>query len=281
MNVESYAKINIGLRIVGKRPDGYHELETLFQQISLSDQLYFRAADELTLETSNPLCPNDASNLIFRAAVLLRPFAQTLQKGCRIRLVKNIPMGAGLGGGSSNAATALKALNHLWNCGLSNSQLQQLATALGSDVPFFLLGGLALGKGRGEILTPLTQKPLYTGILVAPGFAVSTKTVYEKLNLTLTISGKISKFSAFGRAFPAFSMWKTLFRNDLESVVFREHPVLEALVRRFYSFGAFYAAMSGSGSSVFGLFENEEVAVQANKELQRFYRTFLFKPLYT
>jgi 4-diphosphocytidyl-2-C-methyl-D-erythritol kinase len=282
MTTHSYAKINIGLSIICKRPDGYHDLETFFQQISLCDEIQFEATTDgqLRIETSDPACPRDSSNLVIRAAALLKPYARINQAGCFVRLNKKIPIGAGLGGGSSNAALTLKTLNHLWHCDLPMAELIQLSASLGSDVTFFLYGGFALGTGRGELLTPLAHAPRYSGVLISPGFAISTKSVYEKLNLTLTITGKMSKFSAFTRAFPTFDQWKALFVNDLESVVFEEHPVLYDLTSRLYSRGAFYAALSGSGSTVFGLFETAEAAAQADRSFQQNYRTFIFSPIF-
>lgn len=282
MTSHSYAKINIGLRILGKRPDGYHELETFFQQISLCDDIQFEATNDgqLRIETSDPACPSDSSNLVIRAAALLKPFALYNQAGCFFRLNKNIPIGAGLGGGSSNAALTLKTLNHLWECDLPMTELIRLGASLGSDAAFFLNGGFALGTGRGEQLTPLAHTPRYCGVLISPGFPISTKSVYEKLNLTLTITGKMSKFIAFKGAFPSLDEWKTLFVNDLESVVFKEHPVLHDLTTRLYSLGAFYAAMSGSGSTVFGLFETKEAAAQADRSFQQIYRTIIFNPIF-
>jgi 4-diphosphocytidyl-2-C-methyl-D-erythritol kinase len=282
MTTHSYAKINIGLRIIRKRADGYRELETFFQQISLCDEIQFEATtdSQLRIETSDPACPRDSSNLVIRAAALLKPYARFNQAGCFIRLNKNIPIGAGLGGGSSNAALTLKTLNNLWNCNLPMTELIQLGASLGSDVAFFLYGGFALGTGRGELLTPLAHTPQYNGVLIFPGFSISTKSVYEKLNLPLTITGKMSKFSAFKGAFPTFDHWKAYFVNDLEGVVFEEHPILYKLTSRLYALGAFYAAMSGSGSTVFGLFETKEAAAQADRSFQQNYRTFIFSPIF-
>ncbi len=282
MKVRSFAKINIGLRVLGKRRDGYHELETLFQQISLCDEIFFEPTQDgqVMLECYDPACPVDESNLIIRAAQRLQPFAAVPNAGCRIVLNKRIPMGGGLGGGSSNAAAALKTLNGLWQCGLSYEQLSEHAAALGSDTAFFLLGGLALGQGRGERLTPLPYKPSYTGVLLIPNFSVSTKSVYERLNLTLTITAKMPKFICFGNAFPPFEEWKVHFPNDLESIVFRDRPILAEWVSRFYSTGAFYASMSGSGSSVFGLFSDRRQAARSAADFKHEARTVIFRPIY-
>lgn len=284
MQVRSYAKINIGLRILGKRSDGYHELETLFQQIDFHDDLSFEPlpSQEILLTCNDPACPIDDRNLIVRAANLLKPFATSGHAGCRIHLIKRIPMGGGLGGGSSNAAVTMKALNELWNCRKSQAELAALAATIGADAAFFIFGGLALGEGKGEQITPLPHRPDYFGVLLIPDFSIATADVYRKLNLSLTLSMKSSKFKSFASNLPPFAEWKSLFTNDLETVVLRDFPILRQWVGLFYQLGAFYAALSGSGSSVFGLFSTNEAAETAFEKLRDTgARTVVFRPMFT
>ncbi|MDZ7369660.1 MAG: 4-(cytidine 5'-diphospho)-2-C-methyl-D-erythritol kinase [candidate division KSB1 bacterium] len=284
MQVRSYAKINIGLRILGKRSDGYHELETLFQQIDFYDDLFFEPlpSQEILLTCNAPACPTDDRNLIVRAANLLKPFATSEHAGCRIHLIKRIPIGGGLGGGSSNAAVTLKALNELWNCRKSQTELAALAATIGADAAFFIFGGLALGEGKGEQITPLPHRPDYFGVLLIPDFSIATADVYRKLNLSLTLSMKSSIFKSFASNLPPFAEWKFLFTNDLETVVLRDFTILRQWVESFYQLGAFYAALSGSGSSVFGLFSTKEAAETAFKKLRDTgARTVVFRPMFT
>lgn len=276
----SFAKINIGLRIIRKRPDGYHDLETIFQEISVSDRITClsnsNSIAEIRIFTNNPQCPASQKNLAFQAADLLRKFTGE-KKGCDIIIDKKIPVGAGLGGGSSNAASVLVSLNKLWDCNLANSELVKLASQIGSDVPFFVVGGCALGRGRGEILTPIKNRLKYWGLLISPSAIISTKWVYENLNFDLTKRGKMSKFDGFIQI--DFEEWQNNIQNDLENVVFRKHQEFQAIKEKLYSSRAFYAQMSGSGSSLYGLFVKRDDALAAQK-LFKEYKTFIFKPRY-
>ncbi|RPH89363.1 MAG: 4-(cytidine 5'-diphospho)-2-C-methyl-D-erythritol kinase, partial [Calditrichaeota bacterium] len=276
-------KINIGLRVVGRRSDGFHDIETFFQQIDLYDELQYTATMDgrLELTTNDPHCPANADNLVLRAARALKNAAGTAVAGCRIHLDKKIPIGAGLGGGSSDAAATLTTLNELWQCGLGIDDLTAIAGDLGSDVAFFLQGGFAFGSGRGERLKKLSYQAPYFGLLIFPGIFISTKSVYEKLNLNLTISNKMSKFSVFGDHFPDYDEWQSTFINDLESAVFPDHPVLSEIKERLFSEDAFYAAMSGSGSTMFGLYRHEREAQSALKMISPLFRAQLFRPIYT
>src|SRR5436190_8446884 len=176
------AKINLFLEITGKRADGYHTLETVFQTVSLADELTFSLQTELTLTCSDPRLPTDESNLVMRAARGLRE-ALKEKRGARISLKKIIPTGAGLGGGSSDAATTLLALQKLWRRSLSTSRLARLAASLGADVPFFLKKGLCVATGIGDRLKPLRRLPRTSLVLVYPGFGVSTKAAYARVAL--------------------------------------------------------------------------------------------------
>src|SRR5437879_6529839 len=191
----AHAKVNLYLEITGRRPDGYHTLSTLFQTISLGDELTFAPAHKLSLTCSEPTLSVDERNLVMRAARSLRELLQE-ERGARIHLEKNIPMGAGLGGGSSDAAGALKGLLQLWRRRIGGPALQRLALQLGADVPFFLEGGLCSATGIGEKLK--SQKPLQKTwmVLVYPGFRVSTKEAYAKVKLPFVHIRKMPSPSA-------------------------------------------------------------------------------------
>ena len=278
MRISSYAKINLGLRILGKRPDGYHEIETIFQQISLKDELDIEPTDKgISLDCSPPVCPTDETNLVFKAARELQKKIGR-QTGTEIKIWKRIPVGGGLGGGSSNAAAALQGLNSLWDAGQSIEELIELGARIGSDVPFFLLGGAAIGSGRGEKLKPVKIFQNYWGVLVVPAFSISTKWAYEKSNFVLTKSLKKSNFSSFSEISFDTEKWSGFLVNDLEEVVFNAYPELEKGIEKFYASGAFYSQMSGSGSSLFGLFSTEAQARKA-KSIFSEYRSFLFQPV--
>ncbi len=248
------AKVNLGLHVVGRRPDGYHEIVTVFQAIDICDVLEGKVSESLTLEVSDPALPAGESNLVVRAARLLQGRVQgTVIPGARLKLEKAIPVGGGLGGGSSDAAGALLLLNTLWGLNLDPSTLRDLAAELGSDVPFFLSGGTALGTGRGSTLEPLPPLADRWVLLGNPPFGFQTPDVYRALEAPLTVDGADVTVP---RLFVKFVKGNdfSLAKNDLERVAFGLRGELvtfrDALTRE----GAEVALLSGSGSTVFGLF---------------------------
>ncbi|RLD14056.1 4-(cytidine 5'-diphospho)-2-C-methyl-D-erythritol kinase [candidate division KSB1 bacterium] len=282
MLFRAFAKINLGLKVLNKRADGFHNIETFFQQIDLHDDIAIEPTSDgrIHLTCSDKDCPTDAGNLAFRAAAMLKKYLNAPSLGCRIHIEKRIPMGGGLGGGSSDAATTILALNTLWGASLPPTQITELAAGLGSDVAFFTIGGLALGTGRGEKLLPIDDKISYTGILVYPGIHISTPWAYKNLNLSLTNSDKIGKFIDFIRELGRFDQWQSRLPNDLEAPVFRVHRSLQNIVAELYSAGAFYARMSGSGSSLYGLFDTPGKAEAAQSLLKNRRQAKLFIPIY-
>ncbi len=278
LQIHAHAKINLGLRIIGKRADGYHDLETIFQEISLCDELIFLPhQDEIRLHSDHPACPADAGNLVYKAAVLLQQHSGTSQ-GADITIHKRIPVGAGLGGGSSDAAAALKALNWLWQLSLPEADLLHLAGRLGADVAFFIRGGAALGTGIGDKLAALTIPHDYWGVLIYPGFAVSTAWAYQNLNLNLTKSQKNHKLYSLTDYITNPGCWQDVLRNDLEDVVFEKFPELDHLRKQLATAGAFYSRMSGSGSSIFGLYTTRARAEEAFLGVGTSYQRFIFSP---
>jgi 4-diphosphocytidyl-2-C-methyl-D-erythritol kinase len=271
----SYAKINWALEVLGLRPDGYHELRTIFQTINLYDPISFETTDGvIELKCGDPLVPEDESNLIYRAAVLFRQ-QKAISSGVRVKITKRIPVAAGLGGGSSNAAVALMALQRLWQVWLSPRERLELGAAVGADVPFFFYGGTAVGVGRGSEVYPLPDWSAPHLLLVTPPIRISTGEVYramrERLQLTSqTVRANIPGCCAavYRASEPPVDPAKTVAGdepagNDLESVVVNRHPEIRQIVERLDQLGAIEARMSGSGATVFARFESREALERA------------------
>jgi 4-diphosphocytidyl-2-C-methyl-D-erythritol kinase len=285
VRLKSYAKINLGLEVLGPRHDGYHELRTLFQTVNLADDLELRPGPGPTIELQcdHPLVPKDEGNLALRAALELQRFAR-VRKGVRIRLEKRIPVGGGLGGGSSNAAAVLLGLDGLWKLGLGITGLLPLARRLGADVPFFLYGGTALGLARGDEIYPLRRQIDAWVVLVAPGRPVATAAVFQRLGRSLTPRENGTTIFRFISSdldgHPRFSVLK----NELEEAALEEAPVLKDLVQKVRSLlvreGAEHTALSGSGSTYFGLFRDRPGALLARSALRaRGFEAFVSRTL--
>lgn len=269
MRLASYAKVNFGLRVLGRRPDGYHAVKTILQTIDLVDEVELQLIpEEIELRCNHPAVPLGRGNLAYQAAQVLREETGT-NEGVRITIVKRIPVGAGLGGGSSNAATVLMGLNRLWGLNLPQERLSSLAAQIGADVPFFLKGGMAYATGRGDELHFLPFIPEVWLVLFWPGFTISTAWAYENLGkMTLTREAKnISLSSVLGRGFH----WQDLFgllHNDFEPLVKGKHPVVEETKVQLLRCGALGVAMSGTGPTVYGIFEGEDLAREACLKLK-------------
>jgi len=246
------AKLNLFLRVTGRRADGYHELQTAYTLIDLADLLDFERRDDGLIERQGDLVGDLDSDLVVRAARALQTHSGTTL-GAAISVTKRIPAGSGLGGGSSDAATTLIALNRLWNLNLSRSKLSAIGLQLGADVPFFLHGRAAFAEGIGEQLTTVELPPLWFAI-VWPGVSVSTKEIFADAGLTRNSKAtKIADFSAMagqwvGQAIGNSDLTSSLV-NDLEPVARRRYPVIDEAIKRLERFGA--ARMTGSGSAVY------------------------------
>ena len=281
--VQSYAKINLTLDILGKRPDGYHELATVMQTVDLYDTLCFVATDEdrVSISCNQPELCND-ENLVVRAAQAIRK-RLNLTQGVLIELHKCIPVAAGLGGGSGNAAAVLQALQRWWQLPLDARELRSMAAELGSDVPFFLPGGLALCEGRGEKITPLELHwPLAMRwlLLVKPAIAVSTARVFRNLTANDYSTG------AESRAVQAALQSKGTLRptdlhNSLERGVIEQYPEVAQARKAVLDAGADYVRLSGSGPTLFTAFSTLAVAVQVQQRLQaQGYEVYLTRPIH-
>jgi 4-diphosphocytidyl-2-C-methyl-D-erythritol kinase len=259
--LRALAKINLDLRVLGKRPDGFHELRTVFQTISLADtiEIAFMPGGKTAIEVEDNLGIPD--NLAARAARMALE-AMRVTGRVEMRIDKRIPMGAGLGGGSSDAAAVLLALPVLAGREVDLPELCAMAEQLGSDVPFFLLGGRAVGIGRGSELFPLPDAPARMGLLVVPGVHVSTAEAYRRLSPRLTSESQQNKIFSF-QSYTWDGGGREPARNDFEAVVFKEHRSLAVLKKRLIGAGASLAMMTGSGSGVFGLFHTREQATLA------------------
>lgn len=265
VRVHAFAKINLTLRVLGIRSDGYHELRTAFQSLAVHDTLTCTTIDgPFTIECQAEGVPCDASNLIWRAAESLwrSGTGKGPLRGVRVRLDKRIPMQAGLGGGSSDAAAALRALAVLWRLRPAPRDLHRMARDLGADVPYFLLGGTALGVDRGDLLFPLEDQPRWWVVLVLPDFGVSTKEAYGWWDADHAAAATVETPGALERGLPAGD-----WRNDLEAPVVRRRPAIGRMTDALRRLGAAYSAMSGSGSAVFGLFESERTAARAARAM--------------
>ena len=259
--VHAPAKLNLDLRILSRRNDGYHELRTLIQAISLHDTLVFtRRPGRVTVRSRTPAVPRDETNLVWDAAQILWGSLgyRGDPKGVAISITKRIPMAGGLGGGSSNAASALRGLCALWDASPSVGRLREMGARVGSDVPYFLIGGLSLGTGRGVRLRRLADLARHWVVLAIPSVGVPTASAYAWFDRAAikSISG------------PPFG-WRgqlDLLRNDLQAPVVTRHPDIGVMVERLRATGAAHAAMTGSGSTVFALYQRKADAVSARRD---------------
>ena len=264
------AKLNLYLRVVAKRPDGYHELETVFERIDLADELLLepRIGDlSLTCADSALSCGED--NLIVRAGRLLQAVTKT-SHGATLQLIKRIPIAAGLGGGSSDAAAALLGLNELWGLGLSRVRLTELAARLGSDVPFFLgESPFAIGRGRGERCEPLPAAGPLAHVLVVPHAQLLTKDIYARSRFGLTASGPSLTMVAHALSNGSLGELASGLRNDLEPEAIRRCPVIAQIQAQVRLAGAHGVLVSGSGPAVFGLCDHAAHAQAVTDQLSR------------
>ncbi len=266
----AFAKINWILRVLNRRADNFHEIRTVFQTISLHDQLTFSplAENEIQFVCDSPHVPANETNLVYRAARLLKDL-KAIRRGAHLELKKNIPTGGGLGGGSSDAAVTMLGLAHLWQIETSESELASVGAQLGADVPFFFTGGTALGEGRGEKVSPLRDVTWKHLLVVAPGVEVSTAKAYEALGRGALTKTNLQTMLLVSRAELLFSdSLPDALHNDFEPVIFRQWPEIKRAARVLYARGARKCLLAGSGASVFGLFDNQDEMIRASHKLK-------------
>lgn len=266
--LKAYAKINLGLDVVKKLPNGYHQVKMMMQTVGIYDELTLEKAKEgVTVTTDSGELPTDENNLIYKAARLMRE-TYHIKEGVKIHLQKNIPIAAGMAGGSTDAAATMKGMNLLFGLEIPIPELMRISVAIGADVPYCILGGTALAEGIGEELTPLIPAPSCFVLVAKPDISVSTKFVYEHLDATgISIHPDIDGMvAAIGNG----SLQGILDRmeNVLESVTVPAYPVIDAIKERMLELGAAGSLMSGSGPTVFGIFLNKSTAESALEQLE-------------
>ena len=270
IRLKAFAKINLGLDVLGKREDGYHELKMVMQTVNLYDRITVRREkkDEITVRTNLPYLPKDSHNLAYKAADLLKQ-EFGLKDGVSIHIQKHIPVAAGLAGGSSNGAAVLYAMNRLFELGLSMEELKRRGVRIGADVPYCLMRGTALAEGIGDKLTRLPCPPDCYVVLAKPSISVSTKFVYE--NLRIDEIEKHPDIDGMVEAIREEDLAGIVNRmgNVLETVTGKHYPVIGQLTRLFMEEGALGALMSGSGPTVFGLFDTQETAQKAFDKIRK------------
>jgi len=276
INLKSRAKINLGLQIIRRREDGFHDLNTIFAKICVFDQIELFKNTEIIVDCHSNIKINSEKNLAYRAAKLFQEKFLSPNDGVKINMKKKIPIGAGLGGGSSNAATVLLGLNQLYELGLTFDDLLPLGASLGSDVPFFLNNGAAEASGRGEILKYFRYQIPYWTLIVYPNAHVSTPWAYSQIDLKGETKAKFDFVQVLRDSQKDFKNLQGLF-NDFEEPVFAHYPQIREAKETLIKNGALFAMMSGSGSSLFGFFEDDKKASAALSQLSN-YQTFLCQP---
>ena len=283
----AWAKINLGLKVVGRRPDGFHEIRSLMQCVEVADRLYFRPASVADFSCSDATLPLDSDNLVRRAVDVFNAEWEKTKSEAPVRiwsihLEKHIPVGAGLGGGSADAAAVLRGLNRIYGSPFTWSQLEEMGARLGSDVPFLVRGGTAVVRGRGEIIQPVNWSTPAYYVLVYPGVGVGTAWAYGQLNLDpLTVQSPYLKFISSLRSGGCVEGQKLfpLLENDFQELVERAKPIVAAAGAALINAGACWYSMSGSGSTVFGIFDDRTAASCAAKALQaQGFRSFFCVP---
>jgi 4-diphosphocytidyl-2-C-methyl-D-erythritol kinase len=276
------AKLNLGLQILGKRSDGFHDLVSIFQTIDLCDQLTFDVAKrgQTVFSCSDSCLPSGADNLVYQAVEIFR-HTTGIDKGIQIHLANHIPCGAGLGGGSSDAATVLLTLNRIWDAKLSLDILRELGLRLGSDVPFFIQKGTSVVQGRGERLRYIRWHAKVVYVLVAPTFEVSTGWAYANYKKALTEKGRYATFlNSVNLDEIYISELLQHLENDFLPLILQTHPEVAQILTEFKKTGAIAASLSGSGSTLYGVFEDMGSAHEAFSVFQKNgYKVFVCHPM--
>lgn len=270
IKIKSPAKINIGLNVVSKREDGFHNIETIFYPVSLADHITISEAETFYFTSNDKILESEPNNLIVRAKNILES-RYNIKANLHIHLQKNIPIGAGLGGGSSNAAAVLKALNDLYNLKLSDNELEETGLELGSDVPFFIKGKPVFAESRGEVFTQLNLNITLPVLIVNPGIHISTRLAYENI-VPQKPEFALSNLSDSGLK---IEEWKNNVFNDFEKYAFSNYPAVKEIKDKMYELGAVFALLSGSGSSVFGIYKDTFAAKKAEDYFAGKYFTYI------
>lgn len=271
LSLKAYGKINLGLDVLRRRDDGYHEVRMIMQTVGIYDRidLIYKETPGITVETNLYYLPDNENNLVYKAAKLLMDEFH-VQKGVHIRLRKYIPVAAGMAGGSSDAAAVLFGINKMFSLGLTTEQLMDRGVKIGADVPYCVMRGTALSEGIGEILTPLPVPPQCQVLIAKPGISVSTKFVYENLHANELRPEQHPDIDGMMEAIKQKDLYGIAdrFGNVLENVTIPAYPVIQEIKDLMLEQGAIGALMSGSGPTVFGLFTNPKAAAKAHEEMR-------------
>ena len=279
VKLNSYAKVNIGLKLLNKRVDGYHNISTVFQEIDLYDEITISKFSKSTLEFSSNVrwLKNDRDNLCIAAYSHIKDLYDI--DGVHINLVKNISRGSGLGGGSSNAATVMKGLRQIFNLEITDKELEKISVEIGADVPFFIRGNTQIGEGVGEKLSNIkfSMKGLF--LIVTPDVSIDTKWAYSQIRNVLDKAVPATKFSDLicGKTINLSTV--KFFENDFESVVFPTYPEIGAIKSKLIALGAKFASLSGSGSTVFGIFDDDAKIKKAFSHFSPMHKTYIAHPV--
>ena len=267
--LKAYAKINLGLDVIGRLPNGYHQVKMVMQTVGIYDELTFERTEQgIQITTDSGILPTDENNLIYKAARLMME-KYRIEEGIRVHLQKNIPIAAGMAGGSTDAAATMQGVNRLFGLGVPKEELMREAVSIGADVPYCLLGGTALAEGIGEELTVLPPVPGMALLVAKPEISVSTKYVYEHLDSAEKIEHPDIDGMVLAIREQSLDGILERMENVLETVTIPAHPVIAGLKERMLELGAKRSLMSGSGPTVFGVFESEEKAQYAYERMQQ------------
>jgi 4-diphosphocytidyl-2-C-methyl-D-erythritol kinase len=275
LDCPTFSKVNIGLKILSQRNDGYHNIYTVLQELDFGDSITIKKADSGCTLTSNvDWVPTDESNICHKAYTALKIKYSELG-GVSIYIEKRIPVGTGLGGGSANGAAVLKGLNKIYNLELSVDELEKIGTSIGADVPFFIKGGTQLGEGIGDNLTSLTSHIKGTYLLVLPHISINTAWAYAEIKNKLKSGNILPNFTSF---FSGDNSSLEIFENDFERIVIPAYPEIGAIKQKLLELGARFASLSGSGSTVYGIFDEDASAKEAELFFHPAHQTILANP---
>ena len=276
IKTKAFAKINLALEVLYKRKDDFHEINTIFCLIDLFDELYFETSEKISVVCDPDFGTQEKDNLVWKSAHLLKEFAKDDKLGVKIILKKNIPTGAGLGGGSSDAAATLVALSKVWNLDTSKQKLAEIGLMIGSDVPFFIYNGVQSATGRGEIFSKIDINLNYYALIIYPNIHISTNWAYHSLNRNYDKRDGSDFTGYLLKNINEPQKWKYYLKNDFEKPVFEKYPEISEIKEKLYEKNSFFSLLSGSGSTVFGLFNNLQEGQEAAKFLKN-YKTYLCK----
>ncbi|MEE9117219.1 MAG: 4-(cytidine 5'-diphospho)-2-C-methyl-D-erythritol kinase [Calditrichia bacterium] len=275
IDLKAHAKVNIGLQVKDQREDGLHNIHTIFQELELHDAIVLeKQPKDWNIKINDLKIPSDGRNTCIQAYLAIKQQFPQID-GISITLDKNIPSGAGLGGGSSDAAAVLKGLRELFDLPLNNIELSEIAVKIGADVPFFISGGTQIGDGIGNVLTPINNSVNGFYLLVIPDIFISTVWAYKALKKHLKEDTDRPNFAHF---LEGNNLSKAIFDNDFERIVIPTYPKIGEIKKGLLEAGASYASLSGSGSTVFGIYDDEAGAKQAESHFQKQYHTLLTRP---